>query len=226
MVPKTDAALAVYSTNFNARCSAQPELFHLAPEQVAQYTLLHDAFIASFNAVRAEGARCKALVIEKDSHKADLLRYARELYHYIASRSDVSSENKTLIGIKIPAAAASFIPPPAQGPLVSVISVVGRQVRCKLSDASAPFVRRRPINATGAMILTYVGATAPPQSSPLWRVAMQTGKPLFTVEFPTSVGPGVPCWVMARWYNRRGQYSPSSAPVQTYLPVAPLSAAA
>jgi len=227
MVPKTDTALAEYSTNFNARGSASPGDFNLSVEQMAQYSLLHDAYMASYFAAKAEGSRSSALVAGKDQNKAALLRWARELYHLIQVSPAVSNENKVLIGVKVPSASRSPIAPPELAPLMSVLSVVGRTVRCKLSDASAPSVRRRPINARGAIIMSYAGKTPPPAGTPGWKLEKHTGKPLFAVEFASTVGPETACWIAARWYNRRGQYSPASAPVQTYLqcgPAAPVVA--
>ena len=46
------------------------------------------------------------------------------------------------------------------------------------------------------------------------------------VQYPSGVAAGTPCWAVAMWYSRRGEYSPACAPVMTYLQVGPMSQAA
>jgi hypothetical protein len=225
-VPKLDAPLAAWSANFQVRGSSSPEAFSLSVLQMSQYTALHNSFISAYNAAKADGARSKAQVQAKDDAKAALLGYARELYGLIQASQAVTRENKTLIGVRVRGDAASQVPPPAEAPLLTLISVTGRMARYKLADAQAPNSRRRPPNAEGATLLSYIGAAPPPPGNPGWKLEGQTGKTTFLVEFPTDVAPGTPCWEAAVWYSRRGQYSPMCAPVQTYLQVGPVRMAA
>jgi hypothetical protein len=190
------------------------------------YTTLHDAWMAAYDAATADGSKSKALVVAKNDAKNALLVLAREYYGQIQSSLAVTNENKTLIGVRVRDSIPSPVPPPALAPLVTIVSVVGRVARFKLADATAPTSRRKPLNAEGATILSYVGATPPAANDPGWKIEGQTGRTTFTVEFPNTVAPGTACWVTALWYNRRGQYSPACAPVQTYLQVGPLSEAA
>src|SRR5688572_22298041 len=99
-VPTVDSQLAEWSTNFQARGSAAPLDFSLTAAQMTQYTTLHDAFIADYNAAKADGARSKALVQAKNDSKDALIVYARQLYQTIQA-SPVSNENKTLIGVRV-----------------------------------------------------------------------------------------------------------------------------
>jgi hypothetical protein len=166
------------------------------------------------------------LVVGKDGAKKSLLAVARELYGQIQVSKNVTNENKTRIGVVIRGAQPTLVPPPALAPLMSVLTLAGRAVRYQLADASAPSSRRKPFNADGATILSFVGANPPPPRSPGWTLEGQTGRTTFVVHFPDTVAPGQACWVTAMWYNRRGAYSPACAPVQTYLPIGPLRMAA
>lgn len=219
-VPKLDAPLAEFSTNFLARGSSAPQDFHLTVEQMDQYAILHEAFMSSYYACKAEGARCKSLCAAKDENKRRLQKYARSLYRIVQVWPDVSIANKVLMGVVI-AKSPSPIPKPQRAPILSVISVVGRQVQVQLADASAPTTRRRPIEAYGAIIVTFAGDNPPSPGDPRWSRCRQTGRTRLLIEFPTTVAPGTPCLIAARWYNRKGQYSPWSEPVMTYLQVGP-----
>jgi hypothetical protein len=223
-VPTLDAPLAAWSRQFLAVAGSATDEFAVSPAQIAQYALLHDAYIASYNAAAAPGARSKALVMDRKSAKAPLLRMARSLYGQIRAAPVVSNENKTRIGITLRRKPAGAVPPPQLPPMLAILSVAGRMVQCKLTDRATPGVRRKPRNAQGAMILSYVGDQPPPTTSVNWKIEKQTGRPKFTITFGAGVQPAVRCWLSARWYNRRGQYSPACEPVFTYLQVGPAPA--
>jgi hypothetical protein len=193
---------------------------------MTQYTTLHDAFISANDAAKAEGARSKALVMAKNDAKAALIPFARNLYLVVQGTPTVTNENKTLIGVHVRDTEPSPKPPPAQPPVISITSVVGRIVRGKLEDATAPQSKRRPPNAAGATILSFTGETPPPADSPMWKLEGQTGRNTFSVQFPDSVTAGTACWLIALWYNARGQYSPACDPIQTYLQIGPAAEAA
>jgi hypothetical protein len=225
-VPTVDAALAEWSTNFNALGVAQPADFSLTAGQMTQYTTLHTAWMVSYNAAKADGSKSKALVVAKNDAKRSLLVLAREYYGLIQSSLAVTNENKTLIGVRVRNTEPTPVPPPALAPLVTLTAVTGRVARYKLADATAPTSRRKPLNAEGATILSYVGTTPPPVTDAGWKVEGQTGRTTFSVAFPSTVAPGTACWVTAVWYNRRGEWSPACAPVQAYLQIGPLAEAA
>jgi hypothetical protein len=225
-VPTTDGPLAEWSTNFKTLGTATPADFSLTAGQMTSYGTLHTAWMAAYNAAKADGSRSKALVMAKNDAKAALLFFARELYAFIQSSQSVTNENKTLIGVRVRDSEPSPVPPPALAPLVTLVTVIGRVARYKLADATAPTSRRKPLNAEGATILSFVGATPPPSNDSGWKIEGQTGRTTFTVEFPNSVAPGTACWVTVLWYNRRGEYSPACAPVQTYLQIGPVAEAA
>ena len=222
-VPKTDAALAPYSTNFNARISGAPGDFSLSVAQAAKYTVLYNTWIAAYNACAPKGSKCEVLVAGKEAAKAQLLDYTRELYGIIRSSSAVSVEKKAAVGVKVDTTIAARTEPPVEAPMLSLLFVTGRTAQYMLTDAAAPTTKRRPANAFGATVMSYVGADPPPPGGRGWHLELQTGKTIFNIIFPNSVEPGTPCWVCARWYNRRGEFSATSQPVQTYLQVGPVA---
>jgi hypothetical protein len=223
-VPTLDAALAQWSTNFNNLGTATPGDFGLSAPQMAIYTPLHTSYISAYDAAKVQGAKSKSLVIAKNDAKWALIPYARELYQMIQANSSVTNENKLLIGVAVRDTEPTPTPPPAQSPLLTVLSVNGRQVRLKLEDRLFTNTRRRPANAVGAAIFTFVGVTPPPIGAPGWSPEGQTGKTTVTVQFPDTVEPGTSCWLTAVWYNRRGEWSPQCEPVQTFLQIGTLAA--
>lgn len=225
-VPTLDAALAAWSTNFNTRAVASGATWDLSAGQVTQYTGLHTAFMSAFSAATADGSRSKSLVAAKNTAKRDLLSFARELYGLIQSSLTISDADKVLMNVVVRTNVPTPVPPPAESPLVSLLSVTGRIARYKISNRAVEGTRRRPANAAGATILSYVGATPPPANDPGWKIEGQTGKNIAVVEFANTVQPGTACWVTAMWYSRRGEYSPACPPVLTYLQIGAMAQAA
>jgi hypothetical protein len=225
-VPTLDAPLAEWSTNFNTLGVASPTTYALTAAQMTQYTGLHTTWISAYNAAKADGSRSRALVMAKNDAKADLLPYARQLYSFIQASEAVTNENKTAIGVTVRKTEPTPMPPPAFAPQIVVESVIGRTAKVRLADATAPAKRRRPVNAEGATILSAYGATPPPAGDSGWKIEGQTGRTTFSIEFGHEVGSTTPCWITAVWYNRRGEYSPATTPVQCYLQGGPALAQA
>lgn len=224
-IPTTDERLVPYVNNFYTRANAAPTDFGFVAAQITQLGTLRTPYI-DLMADIAEGAKSKSLVADKNAAKVALLEYLRELYAFCAANLAVSAGNKELLGVVVRKTEPSVVPPPGLAPVVTIKSVMGRVVRGNLRDATTESSRRRPINAKGATILIAYGATPPASGGPGWSVAGQTGKTQFVVEFPASVQPGTPCYIVAVWYSDRGAYSPASDPITTYLQIGPAAEAA
>src|SRR5687768_9523723 len=192
-VPTSDAALVPYVNNYYSRCNSAPADFGYVAAQITQLGTLRATYIGLMEDI-AGGARSKSLVADKNAAKAALLAYLRELYAFCAANTAVTPGNKQLIGVVVRDGEPSPVPPVGLAPVVTVKSVSGRVVRGNLRDATTESSRRRPINASGALILIAHGPTPPPSGTAGWTVAGQTGKTQFVVEFPESVTPGEPCY--------------------------------
>ncbi len=52
----------------------------------------------------------------------------------------------------------------------------------------------------------------------LWKFEVNTGETMTEIRFPSTVQSGSTVWFTASWYNRRGEQSPATAPVNVNLP--------
>lgn len=224
-VPTKDSLFVPYSTNVNDRLVASGvTTYHLTAAQVTEYTSLHTPYVeavAAFDEARSDGTRSEAQTAVRSAAKAALLNYARQIYGMVQYNDAISDADKILLGVTIRKSQQSSQFAPGQAPLLTLLSVTRRTGRYKLADRAVPSSRRRPRNAIGAVILTYAGATPPPEGDPGWHLEGQTGKNTFLVEFGEKVEPGTPCWVVAMWVSRKGDYSPACDPVQTFLQIGP-----
>lgn len=217
-IPTTDAALVAFSTNFNDRIVAAPATYGLSASQATAYTALHDPFVTAYNAVvaaRESGTRSRPLASTKDTAKASLLAYARQLYAQVQSSLTVTDAAKIELGVKV-RSAPSPQPIPASDPQLTVVSVDGCVVRIRLSDPANPGRTRIPDGVNGAVVMSYVGATAPNDPG-AYSFQGTTSRTTLDVMFPNTLAPGTKVWLTACWFNERKQLGPACEPVGTNI---------
>ena len=222
MVPTSDARLVPYVNNFYARGNAAPGDFSFVAAQMTQLGTLRTAYIGLMADIAA-GNRSKALVADKNAARKDLLVYLRELYSLCQASLTVTPGNKELIGVVVRKTEPTPKPAPGLAPVMAVKRVDQNLATYTLRDASTQSSRRRPINAVGALVLSYVGETPPASKDVGWKTEGQTGKTQLVIEFPIETGPTVKCWATAMWVGTRGEFSPACDPVQVYLHVPPVA---
>lgn len=217
-IPKKDALLVEFSTNFNNRIVASPSTFSLTAAQAAAYTALHNPYVAGYQALmeaRAAGTQSASLTNVKDTAKAQLLQYARELYTQVQASLNVTEANKILLGIHI-RQRPSPVPAPSTRPTLRIKSVYGTTVLVNVFDADSAGKRGKAPGAIGANVYSFVGAE--PASDPAaWQFHGQATKPDFEVHLPDSMAGGSKVWITATWYSRRGDTGPLAIPQMTRI---------
>jgi len=223
---QTDAGLLLAANAFSSQATATPTAFGFSTSQATSLASKVDVYSLALNVSTNESTRTKGTVAAKNSARQILRAELQMLAAVARAHPGITDQQLEDLGLSPRDRHPSPVPPPGLAPLMTLISVTGRQARYKLVDASAPTSRRRPINARGATIMSYVGTTPPPEGDAGWKLEGQTGKTTFVIQFPNDVAPGTTCWATAVWYNGRGQFSPACPPVQTYLQVGPVAEAA
>jgi hypothetical protein len=218
-IPTNDVAFVDWSTNANTRLTASPTTYGTTAAVATQYDTVHDAFVAAYNnlvAARAAGTRSESLTALKDSAKLALLNFARPLYKQIQANTAVTDAAKIELGVVVPDALPTPIPPPAFAPGLTVVSVDGRLVSIRLFDPANPTRKRMPDGVSGATVMSYTGATAPSDPS-LYRYEGGTSKTTAEILFPETVAPGTQVWLTAFFFNERKQNGPACAAVGTLI---------
>jgi hypothetical protein len=219
-IPTSDETLANWSTNANTRLVADGvTVYLLTAGQVSGYTPLHDSFISSFNAYKAArdaGTRSQSLTAQKDDDKRSLLVYARTIYGAVQINPAVSDADKILLGIHVKDVEPSPSTLPATPPTLAIASVVGRNINVTLRDPANPDRRALPDGATGAIVMTHLGETAP--SDPLnYSLQGAAGRTNVTIVLPNDVTPGTKIWLSALWLGKRKQMGTACTPISTYV---------
>jgi hypothetical protein len=225
-LPTTDAGLLAWANAFSDQVTASAVAFGLDSSLASSFATITASYQSAYDEATNESTRTKGTVANKNTQKQLLRDEAMMLAALVQAHPGITAQQLADLGLTVRDKEPSPVPPPAQAPVVTVLSVTGRVVRYKMADATSPSSRARPANATGCLVLSYAGETPPPANDPGWRLEGVTGRTTVSVQFPSTVEPGTKCWITAMWMNARGQFSPACDPVQTYLQIGPAAEAA
>jgi hypothetical protein len=205
VIPTKDVSLVDWSSNASARLTAAPATYGTTAAVATQYDTLHQAFVDAYNnlvAARAAGTRSESQTAIKDGAKSALLSFARPLYKQIQANVAVSAAAKIELGVVVPNPEPAPNPVPGTAPVLRVESVNGRVVRISLRDANEPDRKRVPAGVNGAIVMSYVGPTAPTNPS-LFKLEAPVSRTTVDIVFPDSLTPGTQVWLTALWFNRQ-----------------------
>src|SRR5688500_18492442 len=225
-LPRTDAGLLAWANAFSAQITATPAAFGVPVGTATSLATTTSTYADAYAAATNESTRTKGKIAAKNTARGNLRQAAGDVARLVYGTATVTDEQLTDLGLTVYDRTPTPVPPVALAPLVTLLSVIGRVARYKLADAAIPGSKRRPANARGALVLSYVGETPPPSSSGGWTIQGETGKTIAIVQFPDTVQPGTKCWVTALWVATRGEFSPACDPISTYLQIGPVQEAA
>jgi hypothetical protein len=86
----------------------------------------------------------------------------------------------------------------------------------RMSDSATPTRRAKAAGAIGAEVFSFVGDT-PPADLAGWRPEGVVTRTDFNVVFGSSAADGKKVWIIARWFNRRGEEGALSSAVSAYV---------
>ena len=220
-MPRTDGGLLAFANSFSSQISAAAASFGVPAGTATSLATLTASYSDAYAEATNESTRTKGKVAAKNSAKLALRQAIGDVAKLVYGTSTVSDEQLANLGLTVYDRNPSEIDPPGLAPLMTLVSVTGRSARYKLADASAPETRRRPLNAKGATIFSYVGENPPTTGAEGWTYEGQTGRTGFIIQYPAGTAPGAKCWATACWYTARGATSPACQPVLTSLQAGP-----
>ena len=221
--PDTDAGALAWAQHFASMIAAGPAtIYGLTSAQSTAFNTLVASYQTTLTACEPT-LRNKASTAAKNSARAALKLSAAQLASIIGGQPSVSDAQKIALGLTV-RVAPSPIPAPGDPPELDIVSVSGRTVKIRLHD-SATMKRARPAGVMGATLFSFVGAIAPGDLS-AWTYQGNSSKAVLDVVFPATVPAGSAVWLLAFWYNGKGQSGPACAPVSTYIAGGSVSMAA
>lgn len=199
-LPKREAELVTWSTNFKTKITATPTAYGLSAPQATAYGGLHDAFVAAYQTANNPDTRSPSSIIAKDMARDVLANNARLLARIVQATPIVTAQQKSDLGLSVRDTQPSPIPPPADAPAIVIESAAGNTVRIRLIDKENPARRGKPAGVDGASVFSFVGAAAPAEEAD-WTFEGNTTRTGVGIVFPATVAPGAKVWFTARLTN-------------------------
>lgn len=210
-LPSKDNDLLAWSANFNTRITATPTAFGLTAGIATAYAAAHTAFASALATAVNPSTRTPVTVAAKDAAKAALKLLARQDAAIVQATVTVTPSQKTDLGITPRDRTRTPIPTPSTRPVITIERTSGGTYVTRIIDETTVVGRKRPFGYLGAIVGYKVGDTAPANFEACAPLGASTRVPS---SFDLSdVAVGAKVWLVARWYNARGELGPESAAV-------------
>jgi hypothetical protein len=213
-LPAREAELVTWVNTFKALITAAPTTYGLTAADASSYGTLATNFINAYNVAQADATRSPSNIIAKTQAKVNLLRSTRQLAGIIQKFPGTTDQMRSDLGLTVPVQPAP-IPQPGAAPELVVLKRDGVAVLIRLVDANSTR-RGKPPGVQGARLYSFVGAN-PPADVDGWKFEGQITRTRALVVFPADTAPGTKVWLIACWYNPRGEVGPACDPVSAYI---------
>lgn len=213
-LPRREAELVTWVNTFKGLIQTNYASYGLTAADSASYGPLATSFINAYNLAEAEATRTRSSILAKTQAKVNLLRYTRQLAAIIQKFPGTTDQMRSDLGLTVPVQSGR-IPQPSSAPELVVLQREGTSVLIRLRDASSAR-RGKPLGVQGARLYSFVGAN-PPADVDGWKFEGQITRTRANIVFPADTAPGAKVWLIACWYNPRGEVGPACPPVGTYI---------
>lgn len=201
-IPNKDANFNSWALNFATLIALAPTVYGLVAGDAAAISAAQSDWATAYELATNPGTRTKATVAAKDAQRAASTAVFRPYAILIRNNAGVTNENKAALGLTIPDATPSPVPPPATAPQLSLVMATPLAHQLNFRDSVSPLLKRKPVGVVALQLWASIGtvaATDPDQAS---FVANVTKTP-FTNTFDAG-SQGKHCTYFGRWVTRSG----------------------
>jgi hypothetical protein len=212
--PNKDLELNTWSGNFDTRITATPTAFGLVAGDATAFHALAADYSTKLATATNPGTRNSGTIAAKNTSKKALQAKARQLIKIISAYPPVTDQQRSDLGLNPKDLVPSPVPPPVTRPLLTVDGAG----TLRLVDETTPTRRGKPQGVNGAIVFSKVTPVGdpPPEIPDDARFAILATRPRESVPIPTG-NKGKMLWVLAQWYNERGELGPVSEPVSAVI---------
>lgn len=215
-IPAPDADFQAWFLNFSTLLTTAPATYGLvsgdATAVAAKYTAWSTAYVLATN----PSTRTSVTIATKDAARSSAEPLLRIYAVQISRNPAVTNGNKTAIGVNLPNASRTPVPPPTTQPALSLVTAIHNLQVLAYRDTSTPTVKAKPFGAIG-LDLRQTIATAPGTDPNIANpLGVMTKSPLTVGTVTGDVGKLATYW--GRWTTRSGpggaaQFGPWGAPL-------------
>lgn len=202
--PAKDQDLDAWSQNFDTKITATPTAFGLVAADATAFHALATDYTTRLTTAVNPDTRTKATVANKNISKLALTAKARSLIKIINAYPPVTNGQRASLGLNPKDAGPTPIPAPATKPLLAV----DPDGTLRIVDETMPDRRAKPAGVRGAVVFAKVDGPPPTTTDDAKFSALAT-KNRIPLALPSGSN-GKTLYVLAAWYNERGELGPVS----------------
>jgi hypothetical protein len=208
--PTKDGELDDFASNASTIITSAPTVIGLTSSQATTLAGLVADFHTRRLAVADPATKTRVTVEARDTSKAALLLYLRQLLRIVNFYPGTTNAQRAALGMNIPPAERGTRPRPTTQPVVNVAGTGGGEALVRLRDELAPDRVAKPADVASALISFVVtDADAPQPAFPASTFNAVATRTNYRLALPAdSVGRRV--WVQACWANETGLAGPPS----------------
>jgi hypothetical protein len=212
--PVADQALLVWVQNASTLITATPTAFGLVAGDATALAALVSDYSTRLSTATTPATRNKISVAAKDTSKLALVAKIRSLLKIINAYPPLTPAQRASLNLHPRDTTPTPVPPPATRPMLAV----DPDGVARIFDETTPENRRKPAGARGAVVFAKIGAATeePPVSPDDARFAVIATRNRFSIPLPPGSN-GKMLWVMAQWFNERGELGPVSVVASTTI---------
>jgi len=213
-----DWLLLPWAQNFSGLITSTPTAFSLTSAMATNLANLVSDFETRLVAATEPGTRSKVTVQAKRISKASLTSIIRQYARIINSAVTTTDTQRVDLGLHVRDAEPTPNGPPTVQPQVSIRGTAGNQALLKIAAADASSTRGRPAGTSGATVSYKIGPlTAPaPTSAADCQLGGLATRTTYVLPIPPGSA-GQMLWVMAQYYNDKGDLGPVSLAAGTVI---------
>lgn len=215
-LPTKDAEFDAWFANFSALITALPATYGLVAGDATIIAASFAAWNAAYLLATNPPTRTSPAIAAKDAQRILSESVIRPYATGISRNPAVTNDDKTAVGVNLPNAARTPVPPPVTAPALTLVSLIHFLATLAYRDTSTPTTKAKPTGATGLELWIALGTA--PAADP------STAKPYGVItKSPTAIGFTAPdvgkyATFFGRWVTRSGpggqaQNGPWSAPL-------------
>jgi len=209
--PDKDQDLDVWGTNFDVRITATPTAFGITAGDATAFHTLRLDFTTRLATSLDPTTRTKGTVAAKNTSKRALVAKARSLIKLITAFPPLTPTQRADLGLNAKDVTPTPVPPPATKPMLSV----DPDGTLRIVDETMPDRRGKPSGVNGAVVFAKVDGPPPTTVDDAKFSALATRNRI-PLALPSGSN-GKTLYVLARWYNERGELGPVSAVASTTI---------
>lgn len=209
VIPRREVDLLTWSRSFSNHVAATFAQIGLTAEDSARLQGLVGAFDVAMTESSDPATRTRVKVVGKNAVRDELIVEVRGLIRRVQACPAVTDETRAELGLSVRDTVLSRTGAPVTRPCISLVNVSGLSQSIRIGDLESPTRRARPEGAIGAEIRVHVGQN-PPGDITLWPTKGIATRPLFRITYNPEDA-GKTAMIVARWFNRRGEFGPLSA---------------